>query len=251
MTKPLRINPIDGAELAWIEDGKFLMGSNYEQPIHAVMLDGFWIYTRHVSNRQYRMFCQQLGIPLPSDPIPNYMRDNPEHPTVNVSWNEAQAYARWAGGRLPREAEWEKAARGGRECRKYPWGNQEPDKGEQANYKDYKGKLASQRLAFDKRGRGPLPCGSFPANGYGIFDMGGNVWDWILDYYDPDYYYESLSRNPTGPSSGVTRVRRGGDWARSALSMRSACRSSMPQESRDYRMGFRVVIDTGNTDAQR
>jgi formylglycine-generating enzyme required for sulfatase activity len=87
-----------------------------------------------------------------------------------------------------------------------------------------------------------LPGGSFPPNGHGLFDMAGNAWDWGAHWYDPDYYHDSPRINPPGPASGTTRVRRGGDWARSALSLRCACRSNMPPDSRDHRMAFRVVL---------
>lgn len=221
------------------------MGSRYEAPIHEVELDGYWIYRKSVMNWQYLLFCQGTGAPRPPDPIPGYLVSYPDYPVVNVSWQDAQAYARWARGCLPSEAEWEKAARGGLVSKTYPWGDEEPDQGEWANFKHYKGSLADQRLNFDGRGRGPLPCGSFPANGLGLFDMAGNVWNWVQDYYDPDYYDVSPAKNPPGPQQGTTLVRRGGDWARSALSMRCACRSSMPPESIDQRMGFRLVMEPG------
>ena len=251
MTPPTVINPADGAVMAWIAAGEFHMGSIHEGPVHTVFLDGFWIYTRQVTNRQYLLFCQHSGTSLPEDPIPGYLACYPDHPVINVSWDEARVYANRVNGRLPTEAEWEKAALGGLERLLYPWGDAEPLDGEWANFKYYTGKLASQRLPFDKRGRGPLPVGSFAPNGYGLYDMGGNAWDWVFDYYDPDYYYDSPPSNPTGPTSGNTRVRRGGDWARSALSMRCACRSSMPPESRDFRMGFRVVLDANPYDSQK
>jgi formylglycine-generating enzyme required for sulfatase activity len=244
MNTTFRTNPTDGARLARIEGGEFLMGSRYEQPVHTVHVDGFWIYTSQVTNRQYNLFFSQTRHPPPEDPVPGYAASCPAHPVVSVTWYEAQAYAEWAGGRLPTEAEWEKAARGGLEGETYPWGSEEPDEAEWANFKYYRGRLADQRIPFDTRGRGPLPCRSFPPNGFGLYDMAGNAWDWVADFYDPDYYYDSPPRNPPGPSTGQTRVRRGGGWARSALSLRCACRSSMPPGTRDPRMGFRVVLET-------
>jgi formylglycine-generating enzyme len=236
------INPIDSASMAWIDAGEFRMGSEHEQPVHKVHLDGFWIYTHHVKNSQYLDFCKKTDRKPPKDPIPGYLLEYPDHPVVNVSWYDAQTYAKWANGRLPTEAEWEKAARGKLIDKIYPWGNEEPENRDFANYKYYKGKKADLRLPFDPVKRGPLPCGSFPPNGYGLFDMAGNVWDWVYDYYDPDYYYVSPETDPICIEEGTTRVRRGGDWARSALSLRCACRSSMPPESYDFRMGFRLVI---------
>ena len=242
MSGRVEVNPRDGAEMCWIEEGEFLMGSRYEQPAHVVFTDGFWMYRRQVTNRQYSHFCDITGYSPPTDPLSGYLETSPGHPVVNVTWHDAAAYCAWAGGRLPTEAEWEKAARGGPVGAVYPWGNDEPDEGEFANFKDYTGRLSGRRIPFDARGRGPLPCGSFPANDFGLFDMAGNAWDWVADWYDPDYYHVSPRMNPIGPVSGTTRVRRGGCWARSSLSMRSACRSSMPPESRDPRMGFRVLI---------
>lgn len=237
----LTLNPFDNAPMVWIDAGEFKMGSQHEQPVHTVYLDGFWIYVNHVNNSQYTEFCRQTQRCAPKDPVPGYLQDYPHHPVVNVSWYDAQAYAEWAKGRLPTEAEWEKSSRGGLVDCIYPWGDEEPEGNNRANYKYYRGELADQRIVFDKRDRGPLPCGSFQPNGYGLHDMAGNAWDWVYDYYDPDYYYYSPIINPKGPVEGSTRVRRGGGWARSALSMRCACRSSMPPETCDFRMGFRLV----------
>ena len=243
MTTQINTNPVDKAEMARIEAGEFIMGSRYEQPLHTVRIDEFWIYRKQVTNAQYQLFCASLNKPLPEEPVPDYIIKYPNYPVVKVTWDEAKNYAHWAGGRLPTEAEWEKAARGGLQDKIYPWGNKEPDQGEWANFKYYDGNLKDQRIPFDSKGRGPLPCGMFPPNGFGLFDMAGNAWEWVEDFYDPDYYYISPRKNPTGPLVGETRVRRGGGWGRSALSLRCACRSSMPPDIRDARMGFRVVVE--------
>jgi formylglycine-generating enzyme required for sulfatase activity len=217
------------------------MGSRYEQPPRMVYVSALWIARRQVTNRQYLRFCEETGRDRPLEPVPGYLVRCPQHPVVNVSWDEAAAYTEWAGGRLPTEAEWEKAARGGLEGRVYPWGDEELDGAELANFKYYRGDQAELREPFDARGRGPLPCGSFPPNGFGLFDMAGNAWDWVSDFYDPDYYEHGDDTDPTGPAFGTTRVRRGGGWKRSALSMRCACRSSMPPEIRDPTISFRLL----------
>ena len=176
MIPRIHMNPADKAEVSWVEAGKFIMGSRYEQPKHTVCIDGFWIYRKQVTNAQYQLFCDSLNKPLPEEPVPDYITKYPDYPVVKVTWYEAKSYADWAGGRLPTEAEWEKAARGGLQGKIYPWGDEEPDQGEWANFKYYDGNIKDQRVPFDSMGRGPSPCGMFPPNGYGLFDTFGLGW---------------------------------------------------------------------------
>lgn len=194
----------DGAEMVLIPAGEFQMGSvdgfDDEKPVHTVYVDAFYMDVYEVTNALYKKFVDATGHSAPE------CRDNstynaPEQPVVGVSWHDAIAYAEWSGKRLPTEAEWEKAARGGLKAKKYPWGDKLTHG--DANYSGTGGK---------DRWDGTSPVGSFSANGYGLYDMAGNVYEWCADWYDSGYYSASPERNPTGPSSGTGRVLRGGSW---------------------------------------
>ena len=194
-----KINPEDLPEMITIPAGKFTMGSNDSEdgakPVHTVYLDSYEIGRYEVMVAQYRKFCEATGRVMPKTPEWGW---NDDHPIVNVTWSDAEAYCKWAGGRLPTEAEWEKAARG-TDGRTFPWG---------ATWD--KNRCANWELSLTST----APVGSYPAGAspYGCMDMAGNVWEWCADWYDEDYYAASPSRNPAGPSSGGWRVLRGGGW---------------------------------------
>ena len=233
------INPKDGAMMLYIPGGEFLMGSvdsdiqalDSEKPQHAIYLNAFWIYKTEVSNKLYKK-CIASGVC--SLPIKTEKYDSDvygDYPIEYVNWEQAKIYCEWAGGRLPTEAEWEKAARG-TDGRKYPWGNKNPTPDE-ANYRE------------SKKG-GTTPVGIYPkgASPYGVLDMSGNVQEWVQDWYSGDYYRISPKNNPKGPESGNARVLRGGSWRFAAPVIRTAMRLYlMPASSEyDYReVGFRCA----------
>ena len=202
---------IGGAPMVFVLPGEFLMGSVKagdadEQPQHSVYLDAFWIDKYEVTNAQYKR-CVDAGrcsMPLSTKSETRELYyGNPQYenyPVVAVSWNDAKTFCESVGKRLPTEAEWEKAARG-TDARVYPWGNQF-DK-TRAN--------VGEGSQGDTTAVGSYPTGASP---YGIMDLAGNVWEWVQDWYDPNYYRTSPRNNPMGPSSGTYRTIRGGSWLR-------------------------------------
>jgi formylglycine-generating enzyme required for sulfatase activity len=198
--------PADLESMCSVPAGEFVMGrdtaENDEQPQRSVWLDAFYIDRTEVTNRAFKAFCDATGYLHPSNPLwdGNYFLANPDHPVLNLTWDQARAYCTWAGKRLPTEAEWEKAARG-TDGRTYPWGNAWGDS--LANMRDGD--------AFAKA----APVGRFPggASPYGALDMAGNVWEWCSDWYLLEYYQQAPARNPIGPPGPAPRrVVRGGSF---------------------------------------
>ncbi len=226
----------DNALMVLIPAGEFQMGSENsenEMPVHTVYLDDFYMDVHEVTNAQYQEFLNATGHELPEywdDPRFNA----PDQPVVGVTWYDAVAYCQWAGKRLPTEAEWEKAARGGLVGYKYPWGDTLTR--DNANYVGTGGTDIWNDTS---------PVRSFAPNGYGLFDMIGNVYEWCLDYYDYNYYYISPSYNPMGPEEGNTRVLRGGSCYDGYLSdyLRVASRFNYYPETTNGIIGFRCVMD--------
>ena len=219
-------------QLVLIPGGEFLMGADSEgdhYPVHKVRLDTFYINRYEVTNAQYLAFCEATGNRLPFFWGMAGFRcgpDHPNHPVVGVNWQEAVAYARWCGLRLPTEAEWEFAARGGLVGRNYPNGDMlEPADGNYARSDT----------------RGPVAVGSYPPNGYGLHDMQGNVVEWVSDWYAPDTYAHSPVVNPQGPESGKFRVLRGGGWHSGAYCNRVYYRNALPPNWLDFNVGFRCA----------
>jgi formylglycine-generating enzyme len=209
-------------------------GRDEEKPVHWVWLDNFRMAALQVRNRDYAIFLEEANHPAPpswSDPYFNH----PDQPVVAVSWFDAMKYCQWLSARtgqayrLPTEAEWERAARGGGEGALYVWGDEPPHARD-----DY-------RRRWSGRVEGPLPVGTEPPNPYGIYDIGENVHEWCADWYDREYYVRSPEVNPRGPEKGDRRASRGGSWRHQIKVSRCAARSSIPPAFQYADYGFRVV----------
>ena len=250
-----------------IPEGPFEMGSNAdnantdEQPVHTVHVDAFYMDKREVTVRAYRHFVEETGHRAPDwEQVALYSPTN-DHPIVFVSWHDAMAYAKWAGKRLPTEAEWEKAARGNLVGQTYPWSDIVPRalRGKaKCNFADKN--LTHYWWADKKVDDGyayTAPVGRYFANGYGLYDMAGNISEWCLDEYDPGFYAISPSTNPVsgetdtvaGISDNFTSVRsprvlRGGSWLVNALGVRNAVRSVLNPTSTASSVGFRCAKDS-------
>jgi len=219
-----------------IPAGDFLMGcdtgAENERPVHRVFVDEFAIGRFAVTNRLYRSFIEDTDHQAPhgwNDPRFNHL----DQPVTSVSWFDATAYCAWLAEktgkhyRLPTEAEWERAARGGLECKLYTWGDEAPQL--QPNYSEF-------------WLNGPERVGQRPPNGFGLHDISENVHEWSSDWYDERYYLDSPERKPQGPASGTRRASRGGSWRHQIKITRVAARSSIPPEFTYSDYGFRPVM---------
>jgi formylglycine-generating enzyme len=216
-------------------------GQDNERPVHRVWIDEFLLAAYQVTNADYARFLRdapsQSQPPFWTDPAFNH----PEQPVVGVSWYEAVRYCQWLSRsanktfRLPTEAEWEYASRGGRESALYPWGNTPPD-----SLPGY------ARRCADYWQRGPEPVGRAEPNAYGLYNMCDNVHEWCSDWYAADYYAVSPERNPRGPKTGTRRASRGGSWRHHIKMSRCAARSSIPPDFKYADYGFRVACDYNN-----
>ncbi len=245
----------DGMVQVYVPEGEFLMGAVNsdpeaeadEKPQRTVYLDAFWIDQTEVTNAKYAL-CVAAGVCQPPSYTEAYAIEsyygNPQYdhyPFIYVNWAAAQTYCEWAGGRLPTEAEWEKAARG-TDGRKYPWGNTKID-GNLLNFADRRTNFRWSDQLVDDGYEGLAPVGNYPAgaSAYGAWDMAGNVLEWTADWYSENYYANAPAKNPPGPESGQTRVLRGGSWHFGASTARTSDRFSVDAGIQDTDLGFRCA----------
>jgi sulfatase modifying factor 1 len=240
----------DGAAMLTVPAGSFNMGSATgapdEQPVHRVHLESFQIDRCEVTNGLYKKFMAATGSPAP--PFlddPDFAGD--DRPVVGVTWEEAAAYAVYAGKSLPTEAQWEKAARG-TDARPLPWGTAPLGAFLQGNFADETLAARSRGTPFLKGYRDGFaytsPVGSFPrgASPYGVLDLAGNASEWCQDPYGADYYRHSPDQDPLGPTGGTSKVVRGGSWLNRQANLFATRRSRLPSATRSSRVGFRCVL---------
>ncbi len=220
-------------DMAMVPGGTYTIGAETERGDHAthkVTLAPFYIDTHEVTCTQYMSFCRETDRPFPFFWEREGFRIGPDfsdHPILGVGWGDARAYAEWAGKRLPTEAEWEVAARGGEENLKYPWGDE----------------IDETRANYANKKEGSVPVGSYDPNGYGLYDMTGNALEWVQDRYDIDFYRDGPALNPIGSLRGYLRVIRGGGWFTGPGCSRVHWRNALKGNFSDFNVGFRCAQD--------
>ncbi len=234
-------NRIDREEYLWIRPARFLMGcvpgdnrcSAAEKPQHEVTITkGFWMGRNEVQVGSYQRYVKAKGVRMPSGPIYDRGWKVTDQPLVNVRWEDAAAYCAFAGGRLPTEAEWEMAARGGKANEVYPMNSEESSR-DKANFNGQKGNDLFEFVA---------PVRKFDPNPFGLYDLAGNVWEFVNDFFSPAYYTVAATNDPQGPKSGKDRVIRGGSYDADPkehlrISFRKGFGGTAPG------VGFRCVVD--------
>jgi formylglycine-generating enzyme required for sulfatase activity len=261
--------PVERDDMVWVPAGEFLMGGKSapdQWPIHQVALDGYWIDRYHVTNIQFQEFVDATGYETTAEQRGSSLvfvaeqkqwvevagahwrrPQGPDsslfglgrHPVVHVSHIDARAYAEWAGKRLPTEAEYERAARGGALADTYAWGNDlAPNNTPMANF--WQGRFPHEDNGLD-RFRKLAPVGRFAANDYGLLDMAGNAWCWTADGYDAEYYAISPPANPAGSIDATDRVLRGGSYLTPASGMAVSTRAHADPQHTAGDIGFRCA----------
>jgi formylglycine-generating enzyme required for sulfatase activity len=231
----IRENSRDGLKYVWIPPGNFMMGCSHgdsecgdsEKPAHQVTIRrGFWIGQTPVTVGAYKRFAGASGHQMPPTPDFNSGWANKNMPIVNVNWDDAQAYCGWTGGRLPTEAEWEYAARAGSTESRY-------------------GPIDEVAWYSNNSGGQTHDVAQKRANAFGLYDMLGNVWEWVNDWFDGNYYQGSPSQDPQGPGSGQVRVLRGGSWFIYPWGVRVSIRVRDAPGVRNLNFGFRCAGEVG------
>jgi formylglycine-generating enzyme required for sulfatase activity len=242
--------------LAYVPSGEYEIGAADtdtqagadERPRHRVALNGYWIDVAEVTNAMYARCVEEGACSAPASQDTYFVRgyyssDNcASYPIVNVSWNDANAYCRWAGRELPTEAQWEAAARG-LSGALFPWGDESPS-ATTANFCDDNCPSDDRVQDANDGYAGTAPVGSYPAGAslFGVLDLAGNVWEWVADWSSADYYAISPTQNATGPEQGTLRVLRGGSWINIAAELRSSNRHAALPELTSDTIGFRCAL---------
>lgn len=249
LAEPKTMTAKDGAPMIVIPAGEFTMGADdgrgNERPVHTVTLPAYAIDQFEVTMELYDSFLQAGGQTPPPLWDPEAVTAAGDRPAVGLTWDDASAYCRWAGKRLPTEAEWEKAARG-TDARRFPWGHMQPfvdianyNRGVWVSYPitlvTVKGGTKGMSIRHGLKTGGKSP--------YGLYHMAGNAAEWVADWYDREYYQTSPKESPKGPEKGEKRVIRGGSWAETPIGIRSTARVSAEPAYQDQTVGVRCAMD--------